>query len=125
MTLDDVIEECEFRIEEILTYLKNTDDGMFLSKNILIGRMSAFHEIKDTIIQQTKLENYMNLQEIAKIGLKQEKQQPRIIMPISKEHMLSALYGIGGTIKGRVDYKDQAYNLVQELIQLVEDNNDD
>jgi hypothetical protein len=50
--------------------------------------------------------------------------KPITIIPISKEHILSALYGIGGTIKARADYKDQAWNLVQELIALVEDNNE-
>jgi hypothetical protein len=51
--------------------------------------------------------------------------KPMTFIPLSKEKVLSALYGIGGTIKSRADYKDQAYNLVQELIQLVEDNNHD
>lgn len=50
--------------------------------------------------------------------------KPMTVIPITKDKMLSALYGIGGTIKSRADYKDQAYNLVQELIQLLEDNNE-
>jgi hypothetical protein len=50
--------------------------------------------------------------------------KPRIVVPISKEQMLSGLYAIGGTIKMGADYKDQAFSLVQEIIQLVEDNND-
>jgi hypothetical protein len=50
--------------------------------------------------------------------------KPMTVIPITKDQVLSALYGIGGSIKSRTDYKDQAYSLVQELIQLVEDNND-
>jgi hypothetical protein len=50
--------------------------------------------------------------------------KPMTVIPLSKEHILSILYGIGGTIKARADYKDQAYNLIQELIQLVEENNE-
>jgi len=43
-----------------------------------------------------------------------------VFLPITKEQLLSALYEIGGTIKARADYKDQAWNLVQELIEMVE-----
>jgi hypothetical protein len=31
---------------------------------------------------------------------------------------------VGGIIKSRIDYKDQGWNLVQELIEMVEDNNE-
>jgi hypothetical protein len=52
-----------------------------------------------------------------------EKVEKLLLLPLTKERLLSILHAIGGSIKSRADYKDQSWNLVQELIKMVEDNN--
>jgi hypothetical protein len=53
------------------------------------------------------------------------KHAPVTIIPYRKDRVLSVLYALGGIIKMRVDYKDQGYNLIQELIRLVDEHNKD
>lgn len=100
---------------DVVYYIEEMYPGMLEA----VAKNSAKTSISRVIAQ--KIMSAFPLKEDA--SPEEESKQPYVTIPLSKSDLLSYLYGIAGVLRTGQDYKAQTYNLLQDIIDLVEANN--